>query len=104
MSKQIVKPLRQRTKNISVITLMAFLLAIFLHSQHISKPHSEQNSIAEYQDCHICQQGIDSPPKFSRLTVIIRENFSLIITKFITIIDSKHAYASPQLRAPPFFL
>jgi len=82
---------------------MAFLLAFFLHSQHISKPQSEQGAVDEYQDCHICQQGVDSPPKPVRLTPVARDSFSVEIFRYIVSIDTTSAYVIPQLRAPPFF-
>jgi len=103
MSTVINRPLSQKVKNISLITLLAFLLSFFLHSQHISKTQTEQNTIDGYQDCHICQQGMDSAPKAPRLTVIIKESFALLKQLSVVSIDIKPAYIIPQLRAPPFF-
>jgi hypothetical protein len=94
----------KQVKNISVITLLAFLLAFFLHSQHISKPQLEQNTAGDYQDCHMCQQSADSAPKPLRLTAIIRESLALVICHFIARVDINQLYVIPQLRAPPFSL
>ena len=104
MSIVINSHLNQKTKIISVITLVAFLLAFFLHSQHVTNDHIEQNVIVDYQDCHICQQGIDSPPKAIQLTTSIRSSLALIILQFVESVNYTIAYALPQLRAPPFFL
>lgn len=104
MSDIIGRQLSQKSKHISVITLMAFLLAFFLHSQHISQPQAESNNAADYQDCHLCQQGVDSPPKAIRLSAVFREGFPLVIAYFSISIDVTQAYVIPQLRAPPFFL
>ncbi len=97
--------LSKKAKSINVITLLAFLLAFFLHSQHISKPPIEPDiggDYQDYQDCHLCQQGVDSAAKPPRLIVIIRESLALVILHFIASIDIKQAYVIPQLRAPPF--
>jgi len=95
--------INNKTKNISVITLVVFLLAFFLHSQHLNKPLAEQNTVSDYQDCHLCQQGVDSPPKPLYLILIVNERFTQVIRNFIDLIHVNKLYASPQLRAPPFF-
>ncbi len=102
MSVVINTNLSNKTKNISVITLVAFLLAFFLHCQHLSQPLAEQSSVSDYQDCHLCQQGVDSPPKPLHLTLIVSERFTQVIRNFIDLIYVNKLYASPQLRAPPF--
>lgn len=104
MSYLINRPLSQKVKSISVITLLFFLLAFFHHSQHINKVHTEQSTVGDYQDCHICQQGVDSAPKPLRLTVTFRESFALVNLLFIVYVDIKEAYITPQLRAPPSFM
>ena len=104
MKAIINKSLNQKVKSISVITLLAFLLAFFHHSQHISKPHTEQSSVGDYQDCHLCQQGVDSAPKPLSLTAVVKGTFSRVNLLFITYIGIKQAFITPHLRAPPFFL
>lgn len=95
----------QKSKSISVTTLVFFLLAFFIHVQHIgqsqSQSHKEQSTIGDYQDCHLCQQGVDSPPKLPQLSTIFRENFALVIFNVIAVFYTKNAYVNPQLRAPP---
>ena len=79
MNDTLHKEISQQNKHISVITLMAFLLAFFLHVQHIDQPQKNQNAVGDYQDCHLCQQNLDSSTKVLNLTTVVSESFVLIL-------------------------
>lgn len=103
MNKVINSHLNNKAKSINAITLLAFLLAFFLHSQHIASDNIEHGSVADYQNCHICQQGIDSPPESIQLIESTGNYFLLHTPYFFEYVNSISSYALPQLRAPPFF-
>ncbi|WP_019027228.1 hypothetical protein [Colwellia piezophila] len=88
----------------SILTLLLFCAAFFAHSEHYSQAELEVVSTFEQHDCHLCQQGIDSPPSPIGLYLV---STSIIHLKKIRIIDiaiAATAYVSPLLRAPPISL
>jgi hypothetical protein len=104
MSRENNSHLNQKNRNISVITLVLFLLAFFLHSHHIINVHVEQNALIDYQDCHICQQGIDSPPAVIQFVAASSVPYVLVILPLVQKTKKITSYTLPQLRAPPFII
>ena len=101
MANIIDKYLTKTTKSITVITLLAFLSAFFLHSQHLTLPQIEQSTLVDSQDCNFCQQGVDSAPKSLAFTAIIKGSFTRLISYFVALVDSVKTHFSPPPRAPP---
>lgn len=88
----------------SVLTLLLFCAALFVHSEHYAQVESDGLANIELHDCHLCQQGIDSPPRSLALypvsiAIINISNVAIINAVFIS---ATHVY--PPLRAPPTFL
>ncbi len=84
---------------ISFLTLLAFFVAFFSHSEHLT----QYNTNVEQQDCHICQQGVDTPPKAIKQSEIFLFAFDVVITSGFSELSVKPYYGMPQLRAPPNF-
>jgi hypothetical protein len=88
----------------SILTLLLFCATFFVHSEHYVQVESDVLSSFEKHDCHLCQQGIDSPPRALALNpasngIVNISKVDIINTAFIS---ATHVY--PPLRAPPNFL
>jgi hypothetical protein len=96
--------LRKQQIRQSILILLIFCATFFAHSKHVIKVELGQLPTFELHDCHLCQQGLDSPPVsivLQPLTPLISNNEAThtINDPFISV-----AYVSPMLRAPPQFL
>ncbi len=89
--------IQQDQTSISVLTLMAFLFALFVHAKH----STQQILVLEKQDCYVCQQNIDTPPK---VTIVLPMNTAMVelAIRYVTAnVITFTSYQIPQLRAPP---
>jgi hypothetical protein len=88
----------------SVLTLLLFCATFFAHSEHYTQVEFDGLSNFELHDCHLCQQGIDSPPRALAIYPVStgRVNVSEVDITNAVFISATHVY--PPLRAPPIFL
>ena len=83
-----------------VLTLLAFLFALFVHQGHVTK----KIGLIDKPDCYVCQQGCDTPPKILSCVQAISTLFIIEPHQDIEQDVYKKSYTSPQLRAPPFLM
>lgn len=84
--------------------LLLFCATFIAHSEHYTQVEFELYSTFEQHDCHLCQQGIDSPPKPLRLIPVSTGITNIDKIKIIDEMLVVATYISPQLRAPPSHL
>lgn len=81
-----------------IVVVLIFLISLLAHADHLAL----QKTIADQQDCQLCNQGIDTPPELSEIQAIIATRYSSLTIK-ITIAKSTFSqFFQPLLRAPPF--
>lgn len=84
------------------IALMVFVL-LFLTSALAHADHLVAQAITvEQQDCHICNQGIDTPPELTQVQAIVVSGYKHVISKATTAEFTFSYFVQPPLRAPPF--
>jgi hypothetical protein len=84
------------------IALMVFLLLFFI-STLVHADHLAAEAIAiEQQDCHICNQGIDTPAELPQIDVVVVTRYNLVTQAISTTDFSLNSFVQPPLRAPPF--
>jgi hypothetical protein len=81
-----------------VLTLLAFLFALFVHQEHVT----EKIGLIDKPDCYVCQQGCDTPPKILNCEQVKSTLFIIKPHQDIEQGVYKKSYTTPQLRAPPF--
>jgi len=96
--------LKKRQIRQCVLTLLVFFASFFSHSEHFTQIEFEALTTFEQHDCHLCQQGVDSPPAPLELKPAKENVFCIISTNPVSVILASANYVSPQLRAPPSFL
>ncbi len=96
--------IKKRQIRQSVLTLLLFCMTLFVHSEHYAQVEIDALTSFEQHDCHLCQQGIDSPPRSLALYPVSTAIATLCKAHIIkaVYISSLHVY--PPLRAPPTFL
>lgn len=87
----------------SFLTLLLFCATFFAHSEHYAQVEFDGLANFELHDCHLCQQGIDSPPRTLALYPVSTGmvNISTVAIINAVFISATHVY--PLLRAPPRF-
>lgn len=93
--------LNKRQVRQSVFTLLVFFASFFAHSEHFAEVEFDALSAFELHDCHLCQQGIDSPPAPLVLTPAKDHIFCLNNSHHISVMLASADYVYPPLRAPP---
>jgi len=96
--------LKKRQIHQSVFTLLVFFASFFAHSEHFTQVEFEAQTTFEQHDCHLCQQGIDSPPAPLELKPAKEHIFCITSTHQVSVILARADYVYPLLRAPPSFL
>lgn len=96
--------LKKRQIRQSVFTLLVFFASFFSHSEHFTQVEFEALTTFEQHDCHLCQQGIDSPPAPLELKPAKEHVFCIANTHHVSVILAPTHYIYPLLRAPPSFL
>ncbi|WP_057832688.1 hypothetical protein [Colwellia sp. TT2012] len=84
-----------------VITLLLFCATFFAHSEHFTQVDFDAFLNIASHDCHLCQQGIDSPPSSIRLYPVVTSIARLNKIRIISVVLAALAYIIPPLRAPP---
>ncbi len=88
----------------SILALLIISIFFFSHSEHFTQVEFDASSTFDKHDCHVCQQGIDSPPASLEVKQA-RERLLFIISAYrISAILTFPDYIYPLLRAPPSFL
>ncbi|KGJ91274.1 hypothetical protein [Colwellia psychrerythraea] len=98
------RKIRNRQIRQSVLTLLLFCATFFAHSEHYTQVEFEVFSTFEQHDCHLCQQGIDTPPNSIGLYPVSVGMANIDKVQIVDLALVSPAYISPQLRAPPSFL
>lgn len=93
-------PINKRQIRQSVLTLLLFCATFFAHSEHYSQVEFDAFANFEQHDCHLCQQGIDSPPNSIGLYLVSMGLASVNKVRIIRVVLTS-AYVTPPLRAPP---
>jgi hypothetical protein len=105
MSFEVSKvPYKSRRIRQGVFTLLVFFASFFSHSEHYAQLEFDVLSTFELHDCHLCQQGLDSPLTRLILKPVKFNSFHLLDTHPIRMVISSANYVYPQLRAPPKFI
>ncbi len=93
--------LKKRQVRQSVFTLLVFFASFFAHGAHFAEFEFDALTTFELHDCHLCQQGIDSPPGPLALIPAKELTFCLTSTHGISVVLPPANYVYPPLRAPP---
>jgi hypothetical protein len=91
------KSVKLKLAIICVLTLLAFLFALFVHQGH----SVNLTSSVDKQDCYVCQQGCDTPVEALCCIPPISISYNFDLHKPLEQNVSKNSYIVPQLRAPP---
>lgn len=83
-----------------MVFLLLFLVSTLAHAEHLVS----QATAIEQQDCHICNQGIDTPPKLLQVHANINTRYNLVTQAISTTDFSLSNFVKPRLRAPPLFI
>jgi len=81
-----------------MVFLLLFLISTLAHADHLVA----QATAIEQQDCHICNQGIDTPPELPKVQAIAVSRYNLVISKIATAEFVLSNFVKPPSRAPPF--
>lgn len=81
-----------------MVFLLLFLTSVLAHAEHLAL----QETAVEQQDCHICNQGIDTPPELPQIQAISVSRYNLVTWKAVTTKFTLSYYVIPPSRAPPF--
>ncbi|MCW8831869.1 MAG: hypothetical protein OQK09_00930 [Colwellia sp.] len=93
----------EKQPTMSALALMAFVL-LFLTSTLVHAEHLTEQSInVEQQECHICHQGIDTPPELPKLQEHAIARYYFNVQDTITADVKCCLFVQPQHRAPPLF-
>ena len=89
------------SKNMNALALMTFVLLFFFSSLVHASHLFEQSINVEQQECHICHQGVDTPPEQPQVQVVAVTSYQLKPQKILTVEFKVNGFVQPQLRAPP---
>jgi len=81
-----------------MVFLLLFLVSTLAHADHLAS----QVTAIDQQDCHICNQGIDTPPELPQVYAIIVTRYNLVTEAIATTDFSLNYFVKPPSRAPPF--
>lgn len=84
----------------NAIALMVFVL-LFLTSTLVHADHITEAINVEQQECHICHQGIDTPPELPHVQAFFGASYNANIYDVVTAQFKVDDFLQPQLRAPP---
>ena len=80
-----------------MVFLLLFLTSVIAHAEHLVF----QDITVEQQDCHLCNQGIDSPPELPQIQAVAVPRFDLVTSQKLTKISPLNDFIQPPSRAPP---
>lgn len=81
-----------------MVFLLLFLISTLAHAEHLVS----QVTAIEQQDCHICNQGIDTPTELTQVQATIVTRYNLVNQVIYTADFSLSNFVKPPLRAPPY--
>jgi len=81
-----------------MVFVLCFLTSVLTHAEHLVSP----SVTVEQQDCHLCNQGIDTPPELPHVQAQANNSYSVIIFELIVAEFKRSNFVLPSLRAPPF--
>ncbi len=81
-----------------MVFLLLFLTSVLAHADHLVF----QETTVEQQDCHICNQGIDTPPELPKIQAIAVNRYTLITSQLTTTKFTVNYFVLPPSRGPPF--
>ncbi len=81
-----------------MVFVLLFLTSALAHADHLAG----QAIMVEQQDCHICNQGLDTPPELTQIQAIVITGYKVLISKKTTTKFAFSYFFQPPLRAPPF--
>lgn len=81
-----------------MVFLLLFLISGLAHAEHLV----QQDINPEQQDCHICSQGIDTPPKLLQIKTTNASLYGVVVAKDNVIQTPLSSFVQPPSRAPPF--
>jgi len=87
----------------SFFTLLLFCATLFFHSEHYVEIAPDIITSFELHDCHLCQQGIDTPPNTTRLSPAPSSIAKISKPRITGVLFTAPAHIYPPLRAPPKF-
>lgn len=82
-----------------VVFLLLFLTSSLVHADHIAT----YSTNAEQQECYICHQGLDNPPKVAQINLPFVTGYGQHVCDAIQVNFKLNFFVLPQLRAPPTF-
>ena len=80
-----------------MVFLLLFLTSVIAHAEHLVF----QEITVEQQDCHICNQGIDSPPELPKIKAVAVTRFDFVTSTEFTQKLLLNDFIQPPSRAPP---
>lgn len=80
-----------------MVFLFVFLTSTLAHADHLV----DQQSTLEKQACHICNQGVDTPPELPQVQASIVTRYYSLNSQLTTTEFVISGYVQPLLRAPP---
>lgn len=80
-----------------VVFLLLFLTSVIAHAEHLVF----QEISAEQQDCHLCNQGIDTPPELPQVQATSVTRFDFVTSQKLTQKLLLNDFVQPPSRAPP---
>ncbi|MFT7005830.1 MAG: hypothetical protein ACJAXJ_000331 [Colwellia sp.] len=80
-----------------MVFVLIFLTSVLAHADHLA----DQGTAAEQQDCHICNQGIHTPPELPKIQAIVVTRYNLFTAKVTAAEFTSSQFIQPLLRAPP---
>ena len=89
----------QYLSKIGLVLLVAYLCAFASHAQHFDLVVD----VNETQQCQLCQNNVDTPPKLSLSILPSSACFQLLVNSPVTCCFTSAAYQRPHLRAPPVY-
>jgi len=87
----------------SFFTLLLFCATLFFHSEHYVDVAPDTITSFELHDCHLCQQGIDTPPNTTGLSPVLLSIANISKTCITDVLFTAPDHIYPPLRAPPRF-
>jgi len=81
-----------------MVFLLLFLTSVLAHADHLVI----QETTVEQQDCHICNQGIDTPPELPPIQALAVSRHTQVISQLTTTKFTLNNFVQPPSRGPPF--
>jgi len=84
---------------VSMVFVLLFLTSTLVHANHLV----DQSTHTGQQECHICHQGLGTPPELPQIQVYVVISSRVELQKTALAAFKSNNFVQPQLRAPPSF-